>query len=85
MVCTVQLQASTVGLTAAIQDANFLADALLVRTLASIINVIFTSLHSELQYEALYGSRDLNLRTLLRFFSGKIKPLHHSKPRGARI
>lgn len=58
------LQAGALELSAAIDDANYTPNSLLVRKFAYFTNAILDSIPTEVQSEAIHGSSELHLYPL---------------------
>lgn len=74
-VAAIHLQAGALSLTAAIEDATYRPDTLLVRTLAHFTHVILDSIQTEAQSEAIHGNHDLQLYAFLSAIHDKFNPM----------
>lgn len=70
-VATIRLQAGALGLSTVLDDANFTADAPLVRTLAPLTKSILESIPADAQTEAIHGNPELKLHPLLIHITNK--------------
>lgn len=70
-VAAIRLRAGVLNLSTAIEDPNFTADPIFVRTLASLTNAIIKSITSEAQSESIHGNPDLKIQPQLRHIDRK--------------
>lgn len=71
----IQLQEVACRFSAAIQDATYTPDPLLIRTLDSVAKAIFQYISTHAQIQGIDGNSDLHLGPLLRVIHVKLNPI----------